>query len=139
MTVVNKDLAGSALAGEMKVTLLFAGERETPTTSVIIAQGSNIGSATDGIVPKYTVVAKNTTTNKYVPHNPAGANSTNVAIGITLQEVNTLNGDAEVPIYLGGVFNHKALVWHATLTTLEQRKNVFLRTAITIDKLQIED
>lgn len=61
-----------------------------------------------------------------------GADETEAkAIGIAAQAATVGMG---VPFFTGGVFNDQALVWPAELTTLAQRKAVFDRTNIQIER-----
>jgi hypothetical protein len=58
--------------------------------------------------------------------------SENMAIGISAQPA--VAGD-NIPYFVGGSFNWKAISWPSSITTLAQARRVFDRTPIHIDKL----
>ena len=131
MAIVDKDLAAGAIEGTFSPTQLLAGDAEVNTDDgYVVANGQ-------GVVPKYSVVAVLTASGKLVKHNPAGADGSQNAIGITTQAVNAAAADQHVAIYVGGVFNHEALTWAAATDTLAKRKAVFARTPIQIGSVRL--
>lgn len=109
---------------------LFAGEAPVVTDDgYVVASGQNV-------VAKYTVVGRVTASGKLAKHNPSATDGSQTAIGITTQPVDATSADQKVAIYTGGYFNHAALTWHASLTTLAARKNVFVRTPIHIGEVK---
>lgn len=106
--------AGSREVGEFNPVQLFAGEYPTST------EPGTAGAA----LLEYQVVAL--LNGAYVPHDPTAVDSKKDAAGIALFAVNGTT-QTKVEVYTGGFFNHEALVWHASLTTLAQRKAVFSR------------
>lgn len=112
-------LAGSVDLGSSEPFHLFAGEAPITTENFLIG-------ATD--LQEYQVVALNAT-NQLVPHDPATDPDAREAkaVGITCYAADASdNAGGRVAVYTGGYFNHEALVWHASLTTLDARKAVFL-------------
>lgn len=107
-------VAGSRQVGEFTPVQLFAGEApittEPGTTAVALAE--------------YQVVGRLTSNGNYVPHTPGASDGSQNVAGIAVYAVNGTT-QTKVEIYTGGFFNHEALVWHATLTTLAQRKAAF--------------
>lgn len=115
-------LAGNGDLGSYEPTNLFAGEQD------IITDGGEVAIA----FAKYQVIAKNAA-GKLIPYDPTVADApAAVAIGIA-NEAGTVGSYA--PYYLGGGFNHEALVWPATVDTLAKRQAVFDRTNIHIGNL----
>ena len=121
MTVYQtRDLVGGLEnVGSFEPLQLWAGEMPIITDH---------GTAKDGTtLAKYAVVAKDAD-GFLVAHNPAGTGgtaSTAVAIGITAQPVAASGANVDVPIFVGGYFNHEALVWNASTDTLAERVAVF--------------
>jgi hypothetical protein len=121
------DLASSNLTyGSYTPFQLFAGDQDTVTSNDPVAPNTAIA--------KFQVVARNAA-GQLVPHAPAASDTTKVAIGIACQPLASNAAAVRLPYYIGGAFNHAALVWDATLTTLAQRKAVFDRTPISINQL----
>lgn len=132
MTIRDKDLvAGFTSEGSYSPTQLFAGDSDVVTDDgYVVASGQ-------GVVPKYSVVAILTASGKLVKHNPAGNDGSQFAIGITTQAANATSADAKVAIYKAGYFNHAALTWNASTTTLALRKAVFERTSVNIGSVRL--
>lgn len=105
------------LAGEAKLVTDWANVTTDGTTSY--GKFEVIALASDGTIAKY---------------NPAGSAPLNSPVGILAQPI-AINQTTKVPYYSGGFFNHQALIWPGTLTTLVARKAVFLRTPIEIGEL----
>lgn len=142
--MADKDLAASGTYGGYTPLQLFAGESDIVTSPGIVKANQNLA--------KYTVVAKDVN-NKLVPYAPAtadvavvgGATSQTAkapetrAVGILCTAIDTTSGgtnaDTSVSMYVGGVFNHAALVWPAAAGTLALRKAAFDRTNITIEQV----
>lgn len=116
-------LAGNGDLGSWEPTQIFAGEAD------IVTDG---GPAAADIVI-YQVIAKNAA-GAMVPHNPGAAEGAPEALAIGIAAQPAKSGQ-NVPYYIGGVFNHAALVWDSTLDTLVKRQAVFDRTNIHIGNL----
>lgn len=58
-----------------------------------------------------------------------------IAVAIAAQPVDAATPGNWVPIFIGGVFNHEALVWPAAVGTLAQRKRAFAGTDISVAQL----
>lgn len=123
-------LAGNGDLGSWGPTQIFAGEAD------IVTEGGAAGAD----IEIYQVIAKNAA-GAMVPHDPTATTGTSpdevpapqsVAIGIAAQPAKS---GQNVPYYIGGVFNHAALGWHASLDTLAKRQAVFDRTNIHIGNL----
>jgi hypothetical protein len=56
-------------------------------------------------------------------------------MGIAMQAINATSVDVSGPVAIGGVFNHEALVWPSTVTTLLARKAAFDRSDISVKAL----
>lgn len=111
----DKDLASGELVGTQTVFQLFAGDSDVVTEEAILDTGN---------LAKYTVVGRLTATGKIVALNPAASpvDGSELAIGITTQAADASSADQKVAIYTAGFFNHDALVWPASLDTLEKRQ-----------------
>lgn len=117
MTVFsNNDLVGGIDAvGSFEPAQLWAGEMPVITDHGTAADGTTLA--------KYQVVAQ---VNGYlVAHNPGGSGAVTIPVGITAQPVAASGADVDVPIFVGGFFNHEMLVWHATTDTLPERRAAF--------------
>jgi hypothetical protein len=120
------DLAGNATEGTYTPTELFAGEAK------VITQVDEVADD----IQKYQVVGK-TDGGNIVPLDPAATDGSEVAYGIATQAVNAgseyLDGrNNSVAVYVGGFFNHEALIWPASLGSLAARKKAFQGTGIQI-------
>lgn len=115
-------LAGNGDLGSWEPTQLFAGEAD------IVTDGGMVAVA----FARYQVIAKNAAGN-LVPFDPTTPDTPEAtAIGIA-NEAGVVGTYA--PYYIGGVFNHEALVWPAAVDTLLKRQAVFDRTNIHIGNL----
>lgn len=120
-------LAGTEDLGSWVPTQIFSGEAD------IVSDGEEVGTA----FVIYQVIARNEA-GKLVPHDPTAADVggkpalATLAIGIAAQ-AGVVGSFA--PYYCGGVFNPDAITWHASLTTLPAKRNVFQRTNIQITQL----
>ncbi|QMV34306.1 head decoration protein D [Salmonella phage vB_SentM_sal2] len=123
-------LAGNGDLGSWEPTQIFAGEAD------IVTEGSVAGAD----IAIYQVIAKNAA-GAMVPYDPTATADASpeatpapqsVAIGIAAQPAKS---GQNVPYYIGGVFNHAALGWPATVDTLVKRQAVFDRTNIHIGNL----
>jgi len=69
----------------------------------------------------------------------AGATSEGRALGILTHAMNTsvtgLNRSAFCPYYIGGIFNHEALVWPAGVDTLAARKAAFEGSNLNVERV----
>lgn len=117
--MADKDLASGELVGTQTITPLMAGDSEIVTEEAILDTGN---------LAKYTVVGRVTATGKVVAHAPAANDGSEKAIGILTQAANATSADQKVAIYTAGFFNHSALVWDASLTTLAARQKAFRDT-----------
>lgn len=118
------DLASSNAVGTLTSVNLFAGSDEVLSGDMVIGSGLTFA--------KYEVLARNAA-GEAIKFNPAGSAPDNVAYGIAAQPT-TVAGN--VPVYLGGCFNHEALVWPASgMGTYALRQGAFLRSPIRIGKL----
>lgn len=116
----------------------FAGQRDLGTYTPVQLHAGSADIVTDNFpvgatMAQYQVFAVNAA-GAAVPHNPAASDGTEKAVGITCYAV-VSGTDANVAGYIGGDFNHEALVWNAATDTLAERKAAFLRTNIAIKKL----
>lgn len=57
------------------------------------------------------------------------------AVAIAAQAVAAATPGSWLPVYIGGAFNHEALVWPAGMNTLAQRKLLFAGTPIHVTQL----
>lgn len=131
MSVFDKDLAASGVVTPPHVTQLFAGDSE-----VVTEEGETVVAGTN--LAKYTVVGRITASGKLKAHTPGANDGSEVAIGILTQAANAASADVPgLAIYTAGFFNHEALTWHASLTTLAARKAVFARTPIRIGSVRL--
>lgn len=84
---------------------------------------------TGQVLEQYEVVARVTASGKVVAWDPAGADGSELALGVTCYAVDATAADVEAAIYVSGFFNTDALVWPAAATDLEKAA-AFDRTAI---------
>lgn len=115
-------LAGNESLGSWQPKQIFAGQSD-----IVTDDGETVAVA----FAQYQIVSR-LTAGGIAPYNPAGADGSQVAIGIACQ-AGTVGKTAQW--YTGGVFNHDALVWPASVDTLVKRKSVFARTNIQISSL----
>ena len=116
-------LAGNSSLGSWEPVQLFAGE------GPIITDGGTVGVA----FTKYQVIAIRSADGLLVPFDPTAEDTgAEIAIGIA-NEAGVVGATA--PYYRAGVFNHEALTWPASLTTLAQRKAAFERSQVVIKAL----
>ena len=126
MTPSPNDLAGNGTLGSYTPFQLFAGEKEIVTDHDPVAPNTTIA--------KYQVLAKNAD-GQLVPHNPAATDGTEKAVGVATQPITTGATAASIGYYVSAFFNHEALVWDASLTTLAARKAAFAGTEIRVGTL----
>lgn len=111
---------------------LLAGETEVVTQRDTFLTGHAMAA--------YTVVGRITASGKLIPVVTAASDGSQVPVGILAVPLDTssagLNADAIGPYYVGGAFNHEALVWPTGVTTLAARKALFDRTGIVIGDVQ---
>lgn len=115
-------LAGSNRMNFPQPPQLFAGSKEVTTNRRQVGDGLKFA--------QYEVIA--IVADKIVKFNPAGSDGSEVAAGIIANAVDTTGTGVTGQwsgFYTGGDYNHAALVWPATLTTLAQRRAVFSTTA----------
>lgn len=99
---------------------LFAGESDIVTDQ---------GQASATPIVQFAVVARVTATGRMVVWAPAASDGSEKAVGIAAQPA---AANAHFPLYVGGVFNHEALVWPAAADTLAERKAAFDGTNIGV-------
>lgn len=122
------DLAGGqTLLGSTAPEELLAGEAKLVTDWAPVTTGEGVTFS------KFEVFALNSA-GSVVKYNPAASDTTATPVGILAQPI-AAETTTKVPYFVGGFFNHAALVWPASLTTLAARKEVFLRTPIEIGEL----
>lgn len=117
MTVFShNDLVGGIESvGTFEPAQLWAGEMPVITDHGTVASGVTIA--------KYQVVAR--VSGYLVAHNPGGSGAVTIPIGIAAQPVTAPSADTDIPIFVGGFFNHEMLVWHASTDTLAERRAAF--------------
>lgn len=126
-TFQSNDLAGNGTRGSVEPFQLFAGEKEIVTAHDPVAAST--------VIAKYEVIARNSS-GELVPYDAAGTDGEDKAIGIAAQPVTTDASTVQsLPYYVSGFFNHEALVWPDGVTTLAQRKALFVGTEIQIGSL----
>lgn len=119
--MVDTTLAGNGDLGSFTPEQLFAGEADVVTSR---------GTFLTGLVfAQYEVVAKNAA-GKFVKLTQAGGGAiTDKAEAICLHAIDTsatgYNADADGPVYVGGIFNHAALVWPVAYDTFAERQAAF--------------
>jgi hypothetical protein len=118
---ITNDLASGESLGTTDFFQLFAGESDILTDAAPVAAGVRFA--------KYEVAAMDDT-GALIKFDPAGAAPANVARVIVAQPI-TADGQS-APYYYGGVFNHEALVWPASLDTEAKRKAVFMGSMIHV-------
>lgn len=121
MSIVDKDIAYSGIAGSVNTTPLFAGQQDVVTEAATVALNTTL--------VKYQVVARNAD-GDLVPHAPAAGDVTAIPVGITTQAVVTTTAKGNVAIYTAGYFNYAAITWHASITTLALAKAVFRASTV---------
>lgn len=126
MNPLENRMAGSLDLGSHMPLQLFAGEAPIITNAYLFTDGLSF--------EQYEVVALDPATGRIVKHDPAVP--ANVAVGVTCYAVAGTGTDVVESLYVGGFFNHEALVWEATLTDYADRQLVFPATGtIKIGKL----
>jgi len=68
-----------------------------------------------------------------IKYDAAGSAPANKAVGIAAQATAAAGG--KFPGYVGGIFNHKALVWPAGVTTLQARMAAFTGSTLGVREL----
>lgn len=102
---------------------LFAGDSE-----VVTDQGQAGGSN----IAQFAVLGRITATNRWVVVAPAASDGSQIARAIAAQPI---AANAMGPIYVGGIFNHEALIWPAAWDLLSERKAAFDGTPIGVRAL----
>jgi hypothetical protein len=121
-----QDLAGDNTLGTLTPLQLYAGEAPIVT--------SRVKGATGLTFAKFEVYALNAA-GEAIKHDPTATAGTapTFARGIMAQPLTV--AASWNPCFTGGAFNHEALVWHASLTTLGARQVAFAGSDIHIEKL----
>jgi len=127
MTPYPNNLAGNGTQGGYTPFQLFAGEKEIVTNNGVVPASTEI--------KQFQVVAMNEN-GQIVPYDPEGEDGSEVAVGVAAQGITTAAGSTgAIPYYVSAYFNHEALVWPASVTTLAARQMVFKGTEIQIGSL----
>lgn len=122
------DLAsGQTSLGSWTPENLLAGDQELVTDWAPVT--------TDGSTSyvKFEVIALDSSGN-IAKYNPAGASPLNKPVGVLAQPI-AISQTTKAPYFNSGFFNHQALTWPGSLTTLAARKAVFINTPIMIGEL----
>lgn len=132
----DSQLAGSAVGPTLDPPIqLLAGDG-----GVLVTDGAPLAPTTTLL--QYTVIAKNAA-GQIVAWAPAASDVTNKAIGILAQDAssdpaNTAAGGVApnyCPYFKGGKFNHLALIWPGSVTTLAARMAAFEGTPVHISHI----
>lgn len=113
-------LAGGRVVGDYAPFQLFAGEEKIVTDKGIVG---------DQPILQYQVIALDAD-GLIVPY--VGGEEALPAIGVAS---NPADAGDPLPYYVAAFFNHLALEWPETITTLAARKAVFARTTVRIGEL----
>lgn len=105
----------------------FSGSQPVNTKEVALKVGENIAAM--------EVVALESTTGKYVTYAEAGANGTNIAVGISAYAVDATSAETNAQIYSAGSFNPDELVFSGTPSAL-QIANMFADSPIQLQTMQ---
>jgi hypothetical protein len=124
MAMIDRDLAGNGTEGSINEIQLYAGESDIVTTAADAAAATTWA--------KYTVLAL--VAGLLVPVDPAGSGAAAIAYAIAAQPKVAGTAVHAEPIFVGGVFNHAALVWPAAWDTFYERQAAFAGSNITINK-----
>ncbi|MDR2902500.1 MAG: head decoration protein [Lactobacillales bacterium] len=96
--------------GEYKPDNLIAGEYPTATRKATV---------TGADLKRGAVLAKNSTTGKYVLCKKTGTNNENIPDAVLAEDADANGGDVEAIVYLTGMFNENALILDSSYTALE--------------------
>jgi hypothetical protein len=119
------DLAGDTSLGTLVPIQLQAGEAPIVTDGFTAATGISF--------EKYEVFALDAT-GKAIKFDPTELTDPDkIAVGIAAQA--TTASGTKFPAFVGGCFNHEALVWPVAFTTYELRRLAFIGTDIHISKV----
>ncbi len=122
---IDRDLAANGNEGTFTPFQLLAGESDIITT---------VGNAAAATVwAKYQVLAL--VAGLLVPYDDTSSAGAQTAYAIAAQPKIATAAVSSEPIYVGGVFNHQALVWPAGADTFAERQAAFARTNVVIDKI----
>lgn len=136
-------IAGSEYPSAFAPFDLLAGEATVETDRATVASGQNLAqfqvvamNASGELVAWNPAATATVTDGDATPGGtlqiPVGASR---AIGIMTQAVNATSGALPGAFYRGGNFNHEALVWPGSVTTLAARRAAFAGTPITVSQL----
>ena len=127
-------LAGDGDKGSFTPFNLFAGEKEIVTDHDTVATNQDLA--------QFQVVAKNDNgqlcaiaalPGDWEAGDPIPRNT--IAVGVMAQAIKTTSSTADAPYYVSAFFNHEALVWPETVTTLAARKALLQGTEIRVGTL----
>lgn len=82
-----------------------------------------------------TALGRITASNLLTALNPAATDGSQNFVGICIDKVNTTTSGIYHTYWFAGDFNVDAVVWPASLTTLEQRRKAVQGSMVTVDKL----
>src|SRR5690349_12633729 len=102
--------SGDPAAESYTPTHLFAGDREVVTKTVTISSGAD--------VVKYAVLGKVDASGEYKLCALDAVDGSEVPRAIACYDVDSSGADVVASVYVGGFFNHAALVWDDSFDTL---------------------
>lgn len=114
-------LAGNESLGAWAPVQVFSGDADLHSDGATCAVD----------FPIYSVLAF-TPAGLLTPHVPGATDSTGTAFAVAAQAGRT---GQKCPYYTSGQFNPEALVWDASLTTVAQRKAVFVNSPVMIKEI----
>lgn len=114
-------LAGNESLGAWAPVQVFSGDAALHSDGAVCAED----------FPIYSVLAF-TAAGLLTPHDPAATDGTQNAAVIAAQAG---KAGATCPYYTSGQFNPEALVWDSSLTTVAQRKAVFVNSPVMIKEI----
>lgn len=127
MTPYPKQLAGNGTHGGYTPFHLFAGEKEIVTNQFGVPASTAFAQFEVAALTAAGVLAK---------FNPAASDGTQIARVVIAQPIaSSATPPALAPAYVSAFFNHEALVWPDTVTTLAARKAAMVNTEIEVGAL----
>lgn len=127
MTPYPNPIAGNTTEDPFVPFELFAGEKEVVTNRGTVALSQTL--------KQFQVVAFDASGN-LVAHAPAATDGTQIVVGVMAQAITTTaSATGDAPYYVSGFFNHEALAWDASLTTLAARRAAVVGSGIQVGAL----
>lgn len=112
-------IAGSGVFAVAPAAILVTGD-----FPALVAEVEAVGASTE--LPARAVVGRDTSTGVIKLCDPEASDGSENPIGITVNAVATGIGEtAEVEVYVAGVFNPDALVWHENFANDAQKRLAF--------------